>query len=473
MVMNAPAHISPFLTGNYAPVRSEDDFADLAVKGEIPRELAGRLYRTGPNPQFDPCDPNYHWFAGDGMVHAFHIENGKVSYRNRWVRTPKWELEHAAGKAMFGTFGNPLTSDPSTFGTDAGLANTNILYHAGKLLALEEAHQPFEVDARTLGPKGYLAYAGEARRFTAHPKIDPETGELLFFGYMVGEAFFEKGVAYGVVDKTGKVTRLDRFDAPFASMIHDFMVTKRHILIPVLPLTGSLDRAMKGESPFAWEPEAGAFVGVLARDQSIDKMRWFKTDPNYVFHVMNAWEEGSRIFADVMEYPRAPLFPNADGSQPSDERIGAILRRWTFDLAGETAVIKRETLDDMMGEFPRIDDRRAGLSYRHGWYAATSGRRSDSHFDAIAHFDTRTGKRITYVLDMGDMPSEPVFVERGPNAAEGDGWILAVVYRGNENRSDLVVLDAQDIAKGPIATAELPRRVPFGFHGNWAPVTGS
>jgi carotenoid cleavage dioxygenase len=470
MVMNAPARINPFLSGNYAPVRSEDDFADLAVTGEIPRELAGRLYRTGPNPQFDPRDPNYHWFAGDGMLHAFHVENGKVSYRNRWVRTPKWELEHEAGKAMFGTFGNPMTSDPSTIGKDSGVANTNILYHAGKLLALEEGHQPFEVDARTLGPKGYLTYAGNANRFTAHPKIDPETGELLFFGYMAGEGFFGKSVAYGVVDKAGKVSRLDRFDAPYASMIHDFMVTDRHILIPVLPLTGSLERAMRGQSPFAWEPEAGAFVGVLARDQSIDKMRWFKTDPNYVFHVMNSWEEGNKIFADVMEYPSAPLFPNADGTP--GERSAATLRRWTFDLAGNSDVIKRETLDDMSGEFPRVDDRRAGLSYRHGWFAARSGREFDIHFDAIAHFDTHTGKRAVYTLDRGDVTSEPVFVERGPGAAEGDGWILAVVYRGNENRSDLIVLDAQDVSKGPIATAKLPRRVPFGFHGNWAPVTG-
>src|SRR5262245_18234583 len=137
--MNAPVRINPFLTGNLAPVRSEDDFADLKVKGEIPKALNGALYRTGPNPQFDPRDPNHHWFAGDGMVHGFYLENGKASYRNRYVRTPKWELEHAAGRSLFGTFGNPMTSDPSVIGKESGVANTNIVWHANKLLALEEA----------------------------------------------------------------------------------------------------------------------------------------------------------------------------------------------------------------------------------------------------------------------------------------------------------------------------------------------
>jgi len=467
--MNAPPRISPYLSGNFAPLRSEDEFSDLTIKGALPRELAGRLYRTGPNPQFEPRDDNYHWFAGDGMLHAFHLENGKASYRNRYVRTPKWELENKAGKALFGTFGNPMTSDPDVIGKDSGTANTNILYHAGKLLALEEGHQPFEVDPRSLASRGYIPYAGDAHRFTAHPKIDPETGEMLFFGYMAGEDFFSKSVAFGVVDKSGKVTRLERFDAPYAAMIHDFMVTRSHVLFPVLPLTGSLERAMQGQPPFAWEPEAGAYVGVLARRESIDKIRWFKTDPNYVFHVMNTWEEGTKIFADVMEYPVAPLFPNVDGSPGL--QAAAVLRRWTFDLAANTDTIHRETLDDLSGEFPRIDDRKAGLAYRHGWFAAQSDPEVFASFNTIAHFDTQTGKRQSHSFAKGDVTSEPVFVER--STAEGDGWILAVVYRGNEDRSDLVVLEAQDIAKGPIATAELPRRVPFGFHGNWAPVAGA
>jgi carotenoid cleavage dioxygenase-like enzyme len=188
--MNASLRTNPFLSGNFAPIRSEDDFAELAVEGEIPRELRGTLFRNGPNPQFEPRDPDHHWFAGDGMIHAFRFADGKVSYRNRYVRTPRWEAEHAASRSLFGTFGNPLTSDPSVTGTDSGVANTNIIFHAGRLLALEEAHQPFELDPESRAPRGYVPYAGRANHFTAHPKIDPETDELMFFGYMAGEGFF-------------------------------------------------------------------------------------------------------------------------------------------------------------------------------------------------------------------------------------------------------------------------------------------
>lgn len=461
--MNVAVRSNPYLSGNFAPIGSEDDFENLPIAGSLPREIRGTLYRNGPNPQFAPRDDNYHWFLGDGMLHAFHIADGRVSYRNRYVRTPKWELEHKAGHALFGSWGNPMTTDPAAMGQNGGVANTNILWHAGKLMALEEGHEPFAVDPVTLAPQGYLDYAGEAQRFTAHPKIDPETGEMLFVGYSAGAMPLSASMLYGVVDPQGRVTRRDRFEAPFASMVHDFMATRGHVLFPVLPLTLSLDRAMKGLPPVAWEPEAGAQVGVLARKDGIEKLRWFKTEACYVFHVMNAWEDGTTIFADVMEYPNAPLFPNPDGTAGAP--AAAILRRWTFDLAGNSDVIRRETLDDMAGEFPRIDDRRAGLSYRHGWFAARSNSASDARFDAIAHFDASTGRRTAFVLPAGDVTSEPVFVER--SAAEGDGWLLAVVYRARDNRSDLVVFDAQNVAAGPAATAALPRRVPFGFHGNW------
>ena len=470
--MNAPARelprTNPYLSGNFAPLSSEDDFADLEIVGAIPPELCGTYYRNGPNPQFEPRDENYHWFAGDGMIHAFTVSDGKVSYRNRFVKTPKWELEHAAGKALFGTFGNPMTSDPAVLGKDSGLANTNIIWHANRLLALEEGHEPFALDPRSLAPQGYVEYAGRAKRFTAHPKIDPETGELVFFGYMVGEMPFSNGLSYGTVDGTGKVTRLDIFGAPYAAMIHDFFVTRNYALFPVLPLTGSLQRAMEGKSPFAWEPEKGSHIGVLRRDAGVDTVRWFTTGPCYVFHPMNMWEEGDKIYADVMEYDRAPLFPNADGSPAKNS--SAYLTRWIFDLADTTNTVRRTRIDDMAGEFPRLDERRAGLSYRHGYFAGNSKDDGKVLFDSIAHIDHKTGKKTAYRFAAGDAPGEPVFVPRHESAGEGDGFLVTTVYRGAEDRSDFVVFEAEDVAQGPIASARLPRRMPFGFHGNWAPV---
>jgi carotenoid cleavage dioxygenase len=463
--MNAPVRVNPYTTGNFGPITSEDDFPDLPIVGVIPDALRGAFYRNGPNPQFAPRDPDHHWFAGDGMLHAFFVDRGKVSYKNRYMRTPKYELEHAAGRSLFGTFGNPMTSDPSVVGKDGGVANTNVVWHAGKLLALEEGHQPLAVDPATLATLGYLDYAGAAKRFTAHPKIDPETGEMVFFGYGVGDAPMSAGMAYGVVDRSGRVTRLDRFEAPYSAMVHDFCVTDRHVLFPILPLSMSLARAMSGKPPIGWEPELGSRIGLMARDKGVETIRWLTLDPCYVFHPMNAWEEGDTLYADVMQYEQAPLFPNADGSP--GKPCSAYLVRWEIDLSGRTDAVRQTRIDDLAGEFPRLDERRAGLPYRHGYFAADTGDTAKVMFNAIAHLDFKTGKRAVHRFAKGDSPGEPVFIPAHANAAEGEGFLVAVVYRGAENRSDFVVFDAMDVTKGPIGVAQLPRRVPFGFHGNW------
>lgn len=460
--MDGDVRINPYLAGNFAPVRSEDDF-DLSVSGEIPAGLRGALFRIGPNPQFEPRDPNHHWFGGDGMVHGFYVEDGKVRYRNRYVRTPKWELEHAHGRSLFGSLGNPMTTDPIAFGNEGGVANTNIVFHAGKLLALEEAHHPFAMDPQTLDSVGYdREFKG---RVTAHPKIDPVTGEMLWFAYGVGDMPLSAGMSFGVTGPDGRLVSRQDFQAPFACMVHDFMVTENHVLFPILPLTASLERAMGGKPPFAWEPEKGSWVGVMRRDADVSTLRWFNTEACYVFHPLNSWEEDGKIVCDVMRYDVAPLFPNADGS--AGAKAAARLVRWTFDLNGASDAIKEEALDDLDGEFPRVDPRVETRRHRHAFYAADPTNAKTVRLNAIAHLDLQTGKRQVYALNGGDATSEPVFTPRSAEAAEGDGWLTAVVYRAGEDRSDLLVFEAQDVAKGPIATAQMPRRVPFGFHGNW------
>jgi carotenoid cleavage dioxygenase len=456
----------PFLRGNFAPVQIEGDGHNLPIVGEIPADLNGSLYRNGPNPQFSPRD-SYHWFTGDGMVHAFHIEDGKADYRNRWVQTPRWKLEHAAGENLFGAFGNPLTSDPSVVGKDGGVANTNIFWHGNRLLALEEGHAPTEIDPVTLETKGYYDFQGNpVERVTAHPKIDPETGEMVFFAYMVG-GWFSKTVGYYVADASGKLTRRDEFEAPYSSMIHDFMVTRNYALFPILPLSGSMERAMAGQAAFAWEPNLGGHIGVLKRDAAIEEMRWFEVDPCYVFHPMNAFEDGNMIHADVLKYDVAPLFPNADGSPTDPHKTHARLVRWTINLTGDSNRIKETQLDDLSGEFPRFDERFAGLGYRHGWYAYSDNDEFRGSFAGIACFDFETKKRETYLMPSSDAIGEPVFVPRTADAPEGDGWLLAVAYRPSDGRSDLLIFNAMNIGDGPIAEVQLSSRVPFGFHGNW------
>ena len=451
---------------NLAPIPFECDAPFLKITGELPRELNGTLYRNGPNPQFDA--PGAHWFVGDGMLHAFHLENGRASYRNRWVRTPKWLAEHDAGRALFGGFGRKLPDAPAS-ASDGGVANTNIIFHAGRLLALEEGHLPTEIEPGTLKTRGYVDYGRSiAGPFTAHPKIDPVTGELIFFGYNATGPL-TAALNFGTVDADGIVRRFDRFETPFASMVHDFIVTEHHVLFPILPLTGSIDRAMSGGPPYAWEPDKGSCVGVMKRDGSPKDIVWFRGEACYVFHIMNAWEDGDRIVADVMQFEEAPLFPHPDGRRTDPEKSRARLGRWTFDLSGNTDRFARAYLDDVTGEFPRIDDRRAGLANAHGWYAcANPDRAFVGGLAGLVHVDAGTrARRARYMLPDGDTISEPVFVERGSDAAEGDGWLLAVVWRARENCSDLAVFDANEIAAGPIALVHLGHRVPDGFHGNW------
>jgi len=452
MADDAPQN--PFLTGDYAPIRSEDDFA-LTVKGELPQGLRGALLRIGPNPQFPPRGA-YHWFGGDGMVHAFYLADGEARYRNRYVRTPRWRLEHQAGRALFGGFGGG-GGDPSTAGVDAGVANTNVVRHAGKVMALEEAHRPFEI-TETLDSVGYLeAYRGPV---TAHPKIDPATGEMIWFAYGSPRPL-TGGMSYGITAADGTVLRRQDFQAPYAAMVHDFMVSQGHALIPVLPLTASLERAKAGGPAYAWEPEAGGWLGLVRRDYGAGSVRWLPVPSCYVFHAMNAWEADGKLVADVMRYDRAPLFPTVDGTPPA--RAFARLARWTIDLAGGTDAVVEEPLDERAGEFPRIDERWATRANRHGWFALDD----DAGPSGVRHVDLETGRRQAYELPPGDIASEPVFAARGP--AEGEGWITTVVWRAAENRSDLLILEALDIEAGPVATVELPRRVPFGFHGQWLP----
>ncbi|HTR85497.1 MAG TPA: carotenoid oxygenase family protein [Reyranella sp.] len=467
---------NPFLKGYYAPVNTEADAGHLQITGEMPKELLGTLYRNGPNPQFAPRGP-YHWFAGDGMIHAFHIENGNVSYKNRWVRTPKWELENKEGEGLSGSFSHPMFTDPRVLALNSTVANTNIVWHAGRLLALEEAHAPFALDPATLMPKGYETFDGTfAGRFTAHPKFDPETGEMVAFAY-AAKGHFTKDVNLLVVDKAGKVTRSETFEAPYASMIHDFAVTRNWIVLPVFPLTGSMERAMSGKPPYAWEPDKGTHIAFIPRGGTVADIKWVSAPPSYVFHPMNHFETtDGKVVIDVMKYDVAPLFPKPDGSPACAKPPVARLFRWTFDLAGRDAprgnTFKEEQLDDRAGEFPRFDERFCMSDYRHGWIVA--GKVTDAgepRSDGLTHYDLKTGQSTSWQAAEGDKFGEPIFVPRSESAAEGDGWLLSVVFRAAEGRSDLAVFEATDLARGPVALAHLSSRVPAGFHGNWRPGT--
>ena len=472
--MSKPFPQDSMLQENFAPVMAECDAPDLVVvEGEIPKDLAGTLYRNGPNPMFPPLANKHHWFLGEGMIHALQVEDGRVSYRNRWVRTEQYNVQRKAGRRLIDTaFGGQGL--PEAEGVKRNVANTNIVFHGGKLLALDEGNQPVALDANTLDTKGSWDFGGKYQGpMTAHPKFDPKTGEMMFFGYMAAGPG-SPDISYTVVNAAGEVTRADMFKAPYASMVHDFITTDEHVIFPIFPATIDVERIMNGGPTIAWDPDAGSRIGIMARDAGVETIRWFTGDPCYVYHPMNAYtsHEGgrTRIIADVMKYNRVPLFPNTDGTKASSNLADetSMLVRWTFDLDSNTDTYTEEALNDLGCDFPRLDERYTGLDYRHGYYAALTGEPARGKpFDTLVHADMKTGKRTEYRPGPGKFVMEPVFVPRKESAIEGDGWLVSLLYDQSRNLSDFIVMDTDDISKGPVARAELPTRVPFGFHGNW------
>ena len=472
--MSRPMPDNPFLQGNHTPLNMESDAYDLVVEGEVPRELAGAYFRNGPNPQYPPR-VNYHLFDGDGMVHGFFFDDGRVSYKNRWVRTERFTLEREAGEALFGGMSDPSV-DPRVQGRSSNTANTNIVWHGGKLLALWEAGLPTELDPVTLETIGPWSFGGKLRKpddasaaafegadpgiMTAHPKLDPETGEMLFFGYDIVPPY----LMFHVVDAEGRLVRSEVIDVPFATMMHDFIATRDHVIFPVFPAIIDLEWAMAGEPIMQWRPERGAHIGIMPREGGNADVRWFEMDPCFVFHPSNAHTDGSRIVAEVAQFPDCPLIPGPDGSS------NPTLHRWTFDL--DSGDVKTEQLDDAVTDFPRLDDRNAGLDNRYSFGpAGLEPGATPLRFDSIVRYDVKSGRRIDHRLRRGSIAGEAVFVPRSSGATEGEGFLLALVNREAEKESDLLILDAENLEAEPLAVVRCPTRVPSGFHGNWQPAS--
>jgi carotenoid cleavage dioxygenase-like enzyme len=345
-------------------------------------------------------------------------------------------------------------------------ANTNIVWHAGKLLALMEAALPTALAPCTLETLGEWDFGGRlGTAMTAHPKMDPETGEMLFFGYSP----FPPYLTYHVADRTGALVRSEPIDLAWPSMIHDFAVTKDHVVFILCPLVFSFENAKERGGVFSWEPERGTRLGVMPRTGGSSDVRWFETDASYVFHPLNAYDDGDRTVVDVARYDRLDFMsPKAARDPEWEGQAAARMHRWTIDRTG--GGVTSTPLDDVSCEFPRADERRLGRRHRYG-YAAVEQAPSGGMpvWSAIRRYDLDRGTFETHDFGAGCGAGEPLFVPRTPDSAEGDGWVLALVYDAAKNASDFHVLDAQNIAGEPIATVKLPHRVPYGFHGNWVP----
>jgi carotenoid cleavage dioxygenase-like enzyme len=426
-----------FRRDNYAPVADELTEFDLPVEGAIPADLDGWYLRNGPNPRF----ATEHWFTGDGMIHGVRIEGGRAAwYRNRWVRTESFENAF------------PLYNADGTRNLHASVANTHVVNHAGKTLALVESSLPYEItnDLDTLGAYDFGGKLVDS--MTAHPKICPTTGELHFFGY---GNIFAPHVTYHRADANGELTVNRPLEVPALTMMHDFALTQDHVIFMDLPVVFDIDIAMTGkrDMPYRWDDDYGARLGVLRRDDPFGDVRWFDIDPCYVFHVVNAYDDGRAIVLDAIRYPE--IWRGTSGFETD-----GVLWRWTLDLA--TGAVAERQLDNRAVEFPRIDDRLAGLPAR---YAVSVGETT------LIRYDLHTGSAAEHTFGTAQAPGRPgeaVFVPSTSGTAdESSGWYLAYVHDPVRNGSDLIIIDASDFSGAPVARITLPQRVPHGFHGNW------
>ena len=457
MTQVANRRSDPFLSGDYAPVADEFSNEEVAVIGEIPKGLNGTFLRTGPNAQFEPLG-RYHVFDGDGMLHAFTIEDGKATYSNKWIVSAALESERRAGHALFGGMANFVIPSPEERG-DAGIikntGNTNVVHHAGRTFALMEACPPtligpdlttlgeFDFDGRLKGP------------FTAHPKLDPETGEMLFFGYSPIPPYLR----YHAVDAGGTLTRTVDIELPEPVMIHDFVTTRDHVIFFDSPAVFSIKSLMAGGPMVSWKPENGTRIGVMARNGT--EVEWFETDNCYIFHFVNGWSEGNKIFVDACRSPIMELDLNSDESSDT-YGIGATLARFTIDL--DSKRVTWEQLDDRSGDFPRIADSHVGLKNRYGYLAGFREQRGHLFdFDRVIKYDLETGTANEYKSD--GVVGEPIFAADPNGKSEDDGWV--VTHSRANGVSEMLVLDAHDLSAGPVARLVAPQRIPYGFHGAW------
>ncbi|WP_432767792.1 MAG: carotenoid oxygenase [Sphingopyxis sp.] len=451
-----PTEAHPFLTGIHQPMTEELTIEALRVTGTIPAQLTGRYLRNGPNPAVAPDPASYHWFTGAGMVHGIRIAGGQADwYRNRWVR----------GAEACAALGEALPPGPREGTNDA--PNTNVVGIAGRTFAIVEAGgKPVELDDR-LDTIAHNPFDGTlAGAFTAHPHLDPSTGEMHAITYKDDRP---DSVWHVVLDQDAQVVRELAIPVRDGPSIHDCAITENYVLVLDLPVTFSMKLLLAGfRFPYAWNTAHPARVGLLPRTGGAEDIVWVPVEPCYVFHPANAYETGDgKVIVDVVVHDT--MFARSTRG-PDSER--SRMERWTIDPAAGTTI--RAVVHDHPQEFPRYDERLTTQPYRYVYTVALP----DCDTGEMAIADTRLFRHdlaagTTDARDFGSgrHPGEFVFVPRSTAGAEDDGWLVGLVIDLNDETTELVILNADDFGGPPQAVVHLPHRVPPGFHGNWVPDT--
>jgi carotenoid cleavage dioxygenase-like enzyme len=471
----------PTMKGFFAPTRFEADVYDCEVTGRIPTDINGAFVRLGGDWLYPSKSADDSPFNMDGYVSMFRFKNGIVDFKGRWVKTPRYVADRAAHKQLFGVYRNPFTDDPSVRNLDRTVSNTTPLAFAGKLFTLKEDSLPYEINCNTLETVGPWNFHGKYKSltFTAHPKVDPVTGEMICYGYEA-TGLETNDVFLYTVNKKGEVTREVRFKVPYISMVHDIGLTQKHVIIPVYGFVTSMDRLKEGKVHWGWDSKAPSYVGVIPRDGDAKDIRWFKGPERATVHTLNARTEGENVILEAPIYDSNPFpfFPPVDGSPWDPQKARAYIRRNTFNLASKDDGFTEEKLFPMnVSDLGRVDDRYLSLPYR---YAFTAYGDRDRPFDearagnlrgrvnnCYGRFDLATGKLNSYFAGDTHSLQEVCFIPRTNSSEEGAGYIIGVASNYAEMRSELIIADAQHLEEGDVARVILPFRATAQVHGRW------
>ncbi|XP_006345442.1 carotenoid 9,10(9',10')-cleavage dioxygenase 1-like isoform X1 [Solanum tuberosum] len=487
---NAPN--CPFLSGNFAPIDEETPpCKDLPVKGYLPECLNGEFVRVGPNPKFAPV-AGYHWFDGDGMIHGLQIKDGKATYVSRFVRTSRLKQEEFFGgakfmkigdlKGLFGLFSvyiymlrEKLKVLDTSYGH--GTANTAMIYHHGKLLALHEGDKPYVVkiledgDLQTLGMLDYDKRLQHP--FTAHPKVDPVTGEMFTFGYSQTPPF----ATYRVISKDGVMQDPVPITIPASVMMHDFAITENYAIMMDLPLYfRPKEMVKKKQLAYSFDPTKKARFGVLPRYAKNESLiKWFELPNCFIFHNANAWEEGDDVVL-ITSRLQNPDLDAIKGTEKEEQRDGFTNELYEMRFNMKSGLASQKKLSEAAVDFPRINENYTGRKQRYVYGTILN---NVAQITGVVKFDLHaepeTGKtklevggNVPGIFDLGPgrFGSEAIFVPRQPGTEceEDDGYLILFVHDENTGKSSVNVIDAKTMSAEPVAVVELPKRVPFGFH---------
>jgi carotenoid cleavage dioxygenase len=461
--------------GSFAPLRAEITVRDCVVEGKIPDDLSGGFYATGPDPQY-PLAPKNIVFDGEGHVRMFRIKNGRVDYRSRYAKTERYVAQDKAGKALMPIYRNPMMDDPSAKGLSRSTANTHVINHQNMILALKEDSPPTALDLETLETiDPVYTFGGELPReqpFTAHPKVCSHTGNIVGFGYEA-KGFGSDVVAVFEIDKnTGKKVWGCEVKVPYVCLLHDFAVTENHIALFIIPLAIDYEQMKQGGIHWSWDSTKKTHLGIFRRHGDGKDITWVEGPSRSGTHTMGAFEDNGTLYFDTEITPGNPFpfMPNKDGSPPNLPNSVSHLHRITARLDGQNKSYGIEKLYPLIAPLPKQDDRYATVPYRYGYMGCPDPNEPDrSKAGACyARVDNSTRKFVLWNAGPRVSLAEPVFAPKNVNAREGEGYLMGVAYHLDErNRSDLVILDAEHVEEGPIATVRLPVPASPQIHGFW------